>query len=484
MNNDEREFEDFVRQIKFDDKPDLSHRDKLEQDLLCALARHPRQKEQPLIIWRIIMKSPITKLAAVAAVLIVGLVFLVGDGQQTLYAQVVEALEQVRTIHIGIKEYRDGQWFKDHEIWYDREAGIVEEERYEGRTDVRIDNGRYEWRYAEGNELIAQLKSYRDNDEIARNLCAEWLRHDPSRVPSGDVVIDGMRCEMYVLSDRGDKVSIWVDGKNHVRQVEQVTELSGQKIEFRATVEYDIVIAQNRFSPKFGPEVKLINPREWIEEQYPLDTAIFTRKCLGFVFAVHELKTCENGLKYLVCSTRLSNEVSDEISDGHPWNYYGQSELWGRYNKSGDYLEASDDPMLLARMTHDGVRINWYLLIPTDERAKQNPGCDVDVRINTANQLEEKCKAEGLPTREKFRLNIATQESQERQASLRKIVKQIYSLGEKLDPIVHSFLLTEVVTKPDGEKIQAWRRPVIQLSEEQYWKDIERRVQEWLERNK
>ncbi len=479
MNNDERQFEDFVSNIKFDDTPDPSHRDKLEQDLLDALIKQtPRQ----IKIWRIITKSRITKVAAAVAVLIVGLVLLVGDGQQTLYAQVVEALEQARTLHVVAKEYRDGRWFKDHEIWYDREAGIIEEERYEGRTDVRIDNGRYEWRYAVGGELVAQLRSYRDNDEIARNLCAEWLRYEPNRVPSGDGAIDGVPCKMYVLSKLLErKVSIWVDGKNHVRQIEQAIELRGQKTEYRATVEYDVVIAQNRFSPKFGPDMKVINPREWIEERYPLDTAIFTRKCLGFVFAVHELKTCENGLIYLVCSNRLSEQTRREIGTGHPWTYYGQSDLWGRYDKSGLYLEASDDPILLSGMTHDGIRISWYLFLPSDDKARQSPGCDVDVRVNTANQLEEKCKAEGLPTREKFRLNIATQE---RQVSLREIVKQVYSLGEKLNPIVHSFVLTKVVTKPDGEKIAASRSPVIGLSEEQYWKDVERRVQEWLELNK
>ncbi|MFH1882212.1 MAG: hypothetical protein ABIL62_05825 [Planctomycetota bacterium] len=39
MNNDERQFEDFVSNIKFDDTPDSDHRNKLEQDLLVVLAK-------------------------------------------------------------------------------------------------------------------------------------------------------------------------------------------------------------------------------------------------------------------------------------------------------------------------------------------------------------------------------------------------------------------------------------------------------------
>jgi hypothetical protein len=68
MNDKEKQFEDFVRGIKFDDTPDPKHRDKLEQDLLAAFQRQPRQ----INIWRIIMKSKTTKLAA-AAVIVIGI---------------------------------------------------------------------------------------------------------------------------------------------------------------------------------------------------------------------------------------------------------------------------------------------------------------------------------------------------------------------------------------------------------------------------
>ena len=63
MNKDERQFEDFVSNIKFDDTPDLSHRDKVEQDLFHALTRQLRHKQQLIKTWRTIMKTKITKLA-------------------------------------------------------------------------------------------------------------------------------------------------------------------------------------------------------------------------------------------------------------------------------------------------------------------------------------------------------------------------------------------------------------------------------------
>ena len=58
MNDNEKQFKDFVSNIKFDDTPDSEHRDKLEHNLLCAMAKRPRR----IKIWRIIMKSRMTKL--------------------------------------------------------------------------------------------------------------------------------------------------------------------------------------------------------------------------------------------------------------------------------------------------------------------------------------------------------------------------------------------------------------------------------------
>jgi hypothetical protein len=68
MVDNEKQFEDFIRGVKFDDTPDPDHRDRLEQNLLAAIRKQPRQ----IKIWRTIMESRITKLA-VAAVIVIGI---------------------------------------------------------------------------------------------------------------------------------------------------------------------------------------------------------------------------------------------------------------------------------------------------------------------------------------------------------------------------------------------------------------------------
>ena len=69
MNDREKEFENLVRDIRFDDTPDHNHRDRLEHNLLTALNAQSRHKTRTMRIWRIIMKNDITKLAAAALII-------------------------------------------------------------------------------------------------------------------------------------------------------------------------------------------------------------------------------------------------------------------------------------------------------------------------------------------------------------------------------------------------------------------------------
>ncbi len=440
-----------------------------------------------LDIWRIIMKSKIAALSSAAAIIfcVLGLLIFLGNGE-TLYAQVVKAFEKARSIHVIMKEYRDGHWFKDHEIWYDCEEGVREEERYENQEDIRIDNKQYEWRYKVGDVLAAKVSSYRDPDEWAKNLY-EWLSFDPERLPSGDKVINGVPCKMYTLSmpDGRKLARIWVNEDHCILKLEYEGQEDEQVITAVANIDYNKEIDKRLFSPEFGTNVEIVGPRELrelIEEQFPLETAIFKRESLGFVYSVHKLEF-GNRFKYLVCSNRLTEQTRDKISGGNPWTYYGGFDLFGRYDESGMYLDTSDEPILLAQMRHDGIQVEWHILIPSGSKAKQAASCDVDVRVNTANQLEEKLKAEGLPIREKFRLNITPGEAKEQLLSLREIASQIYSLGKEFAPIVHVFNLTKIVTEPDGNKIRAWKELGTELSEEDYTKDIESRVEYYLNRN-
>jgi len=127
MADNEREFRDFVRDIKLDDTPDYGHRDRLEQDLRAALAGQTRHKQQLLKIWRTIMKSRVSKIAAAAVVLIV-VIFVLHNGKvhiaSTIYAQMRADMQKMPWVHVIVRSTHEG---KDVEMkqWFSDEAQII-----------------------------------------------------------------------------------------------------------------------------------------------------------------------------------------------------------------------------------------------------------------------------------------------------------------------------------------------------------------------
>ena len=129
MKDGEKEFEDFVGQIKFDDTPDYNRRDELEQSLLAALANQPRQTDSPSQIPRIIMKSKIAKFASAAAIIIavtLGLSTILDHGATPAYAidQTIEAIKNIPTVHIFGRDWEG----KQIEMWVQVNAstGLME----------------------------------------------------------------------------------------------------------------------------------------------------------------------------------------------------------------------------------------------------------------------------------------------------------------------------------------------------------------------
>ncbi len=101
MSDLEKQFENFVRPLKLDDTPDIEHRDKLEQNLLRELEKQHLQQRN---LWRIIMKSQITKFAAAAVIILAVLlsVLILERTSSPVWAieQSIEALKDFRAIHI------------------------------------------------------------------------------------------------------------------------------------------------------------------------------------------------------------------------------------------------------------------------------------------------------------------------------------------------------------------------------------------------
>jgi len=160
MDNLEKQFEDFISDIKLDDTPSAHHRDKLEQDLLAAMVKQTRQKGQSSRIWRTLMKTKIAKCAtaAVITLAVILTITLFGQLDSPTWAieQSIEALDRFRAVCVeGLDTERT--WKEDGSLeqkpfksWAvaDKDQTMVEKYRYEvDGVPLLTTNGKKTWRY-------------------------------------------------------------------------------------------------------------------------------------------------------------------------------------------------------------------------------------------------------------------------------------------------------------------------------------------------
>ncbi|MCP4454809.1 MAG: hypothetical protein GY809_25390 [Planctomycetes bacterium] len=100
MNDHEEYVQAFVRDVPFD-APDAAHRDALKRELLNAFPRHRLQPTvQPVGVWRTIMKSKKSQLAAAAAILFAAFLVLqlFDKTSDVAWAEVAQRLEEIQTL--------------------------------------------------------------------------------------------------------------------------------------------------------------------------------------------------------------------------------------------------------------------------------------------------------------------------------------------------------------------------------------------------
>jgi outer membrane lipoprotein-sorting protein len=106
MKDNGKYLEEFVNDIPFD-APDDKHRDELKKQLLNAFHKHRFQPTVHTVnVWRIIMRSRISKLAAAAVIILVvlaGLPFVGKKEQGVVLANVLDRVEQAKAFMYKLK---------------------------------------------------------------------------------------------------------------------------------------------------------------------------------------------------------------------------------------------------------------------------------------------------------------------------------------------------------------------------------------------
>ncbi len=125
-----KEFEKYLNNIEFDDKPDYPHRDKLEKKLIVSLAEKSRKDEKQK--GKFIFFDRVIKLAAAAAIVVFTLLVLKQFGGTTVaWADVVEKFQSIEFFNATIYLKKDASKEPTQiEIWRNSE----------GKTRIRVDS--------------------------------------------------------------------------------------------------------------------------------------------------------------------------------------------------------------------------------------------------------------------------------------------------------------------------------------------------------
>jgi outer membrane lipoprotein-sorting protein len=175
MTDSEKEFENLVRDIRFDDTPDSNHREKLEQNLLSALNRQSRHKSQALKIWRIIMKSRRRKLVTAAVILIaVALSVTILDRLTTpawAIEQTFKALKQVNSLVIsGTTDWDSTSIPFKFWIRPSKENAELFDMRFECEESIFVVRGKRAWVYWPDKNIVTIYQDVTESDGMMRDL--------------------------------------------------------------------------------------------------------------------------------------------------------------------------------------------------------------------------------------------------------------------------------------------------------------------------
>jgi len=320
--------------------------------------------------WRWVAAAPIS----LAACLLIGVILrpAIPTHAETLYEQVLAAIDQARSVHVTVKRLQDGQLREDGELWYQPGRRLVEVRYRQGKSHVRIDDGRSQWHYVFGD--LFNSASVEPVRTIAEFLDARWLGFDLSRLPPGDRYVDGVRCRMYTLfgGDYTLQIRFWIDQDMRPRKFEvRRFGPDGWQATRQALVRYDLPMGGFDFFAELGPKLPILQADTPLSERFSLDNALFSKQMPGAVVAIHDLRQCQNGLIFLAYSVRpdpLSGSADAWAGKTGRRRPTDQFNLVCRWQSSpGDALTSYPYKYWpLAEIREQQTRIFWCVLKPED----------------------------------------------------------------------------------------------------------------------
>ncbi len=424
-----------------------------------------------------------------AYVLIAGMIWILFfNNPGTLYAQVLKAVKAAQTVHVTGKAQQGSQWEPAYEIWYKRNVGVVEQTYRNRETFVRIDNGKFQWKYSSGKKSATKTLSEDPVGVVSKILNHEEFRHLLSGEPADATSIDGIPCQRYqsVNTEHSIRTEVWIDERKLplLYKETRLLEDGSERVVEHCRFEYNVPIDDSRFEPDFGPDVtvKEIIPtgdgKALYEQRFSLENAIYSEEVMGLVYAVHELKRFDDRLVFLLSSLRPSEETIREFGPTISKKKlditgYGSYHMYmkGKKTESGGWRVCQKRN--LASINHDGLVICYDLMILKGDWPEKIETFDICPYIRTQGKLWEKYEKEGKKPHHNYQ-PLVTLPLPREDAPLSDIVSAVYMEMLSLEPLVsRPQLYLRAVQKPDEPKYYTVsNRPPSRLTNEEFLEEV------------
>ncbi len=227
MFKDESEFKKIIARLNIDTEPNPAHRETLRRRMLSVFNKTAQQSQKPTtplgVLWRTIMKSPITKIAAAAVIIIAVLIGIHQFGASTpAFADIVRPLLTARTatykMTVNMKDIPaqtiEGMFMEPSRMRQVMPGGNIQIiDMPQGQMITLMP--------AEKKAMIIEMENLPENKQgqinmfhAIRKLIQKAQENENESVEFiGEQIIDGVNAIGYQVEDLGMDMTVWADAK-------------------------------------------------------------------------------------------------------------------------------------------------------------------------------------------------------------------------------------------------------------------------------
>ena len=266
MFRNESDFKNIVNRLNIDNKPNNVHRENLRRQMLSVFneirQKAPSHAATWQIIWRTIMKSPITKLAAAAVVIIavlIGIHHFGGsiDGASVVFADVLEQIYKARTVTYKQTIIRGEESYPSQKMIM--EPGYIRTGFSGSNISITdFSQGRTLELWPEQKTAVIRQSVGRPRRQRLLNRL-EWVSklHEKSGEFIGQEEIDGQIADVFVIKEDFEETTVWTNPETNLPiRVERV---------FTSNLDNDIIVPR-----------MLLSEWDFIEEDVRTEDTIVT----------------------------------------------------------------------------------------------------------------------------------------------------------------------------------------------------------------